>query len=319
MDIYKLFELDEKELRRIIADFIADGQEENLYLDFKTVNSADFTNRDDKKNFAKALSGFANSSGGLIIWGVKAANNSKGIDCACGSSEITPISLFLNKLNRFTGIFVTPIVDGVKHKKIETKQDSGFAITLVPESDAGPHMAKGGKDRYYKRSGDSFYKMEHFDIEDMFGRRKKPKLSLNTSIVREGTISGSQGVSYDYAIIVGIENSGRGIAKYPYLSLKVNKPYKISGFGLNGNGRTGLPQLVKTPRDRKLRFGGNADIVIHPSSILDITRIEVRVHEENMNLVDAHIESEISAEDFRILKETIIVKGTEIIDQIKNV
>ena len=30
-------------------------------------------------------------------------------------------------------------------------------------------MAKLGEDRYYKRSGDSFRKMEHFDLEDMFG------------------------------------------------------------------------------------------------------------------------------------------------------
>lgn len=29
-------------------------------------------------------------------------------------------------------------------------------------------MAKLEEDRYYKRSGDSFYRMEHFDLEDMF-------------------------------------------------------------------------------------------------------------------------------------------------------
>ena len=41
-------------------------------------------------------------------------------------------------------------------------------------------MAKLGENRYYKRSGDSFYQMEHFDLEDMFGRRRKPKLKMSS-------------------------------------------------------------------------------------------------------------------------------------------
>ena len=44
-------------------------KEEGLYIDFKTMSDAPMK-KDDKKNFAKGLSGFANSSGGIIIWGV---------------------------------------------------------------------------------------------------------------------------------------------------------------------------------------------------------------------------------------------------------
>jgi hypothetical protein len=56
--------------RTALQGFI--GQQcEHLLLDFKTVNSASF-NRDDRRSLACALSGFANSSGGLIVWGVDA-------------------------------------------------------------------------------------------------------------------------------------------------------------------------------------------------------------------------------------------------------
>lgn len=314
MNIYELFEqIDESKIRQ----YIDDGQEENLYLEFKTITHADLSWRDDRKNFAKALSGFANSSGGLIIWGVKATKNSEGIDCACGGSEIKSISLFLSKLNEFTGTFVTPIVDDVKHKKIETSNDSGFAITIIPQSDSGPHMADAGEDRYYKRSGDSFYKMEHFDIEDMFGRRKKPKLSLYTDIIPHGKISGPPGTTYQFAVIIGIENTGRGTAKYPYLSLIVKKPYQISGWGLDGNRRTGLPKLVETPRGDKTRFGSNANIVIHPASILNVTTIEGEILESVTTLEDVQIDAEISAEDIRMVKQTVIIPGNEIIAKIK--
>ena len=154
-----------------INDFVSLKQEENLTLDFKTINNANLTNKDDKRNLAKSLSAFANSSGGLVIWGVEAKKNKKGIDCATGLKEIEDIRLFLSRLNEFTGMAVSPIVDDVRHRIIETSANKGIAITYIPESSSGPHMAKMGEDRYYKRSGDSFYRLEHFDLEDMFGRR----------------------------------------------------------------------------------------------------------------------------------------------------
>ena len=124
--------------------------------------------RNDRKNLAKAVSGFANSDGGIIVWGIDARRNANGIDCASGKSEIQNVDLLLIKLNEHTGQAVSPFPDGVMHKPIKTGSSSGFVITLVPASSRGPHMAKLEEDRYYKRSGDSFYRMEHFDLEDMF-------------------------------------------------------------------------------------------------------------------------------------------------------
>jgi hypothetical protein len=68
--------------------------------------------------------------------------------------------------------------------------------TFVPETDGGPFMALFGEQRYYKRSGDSFYQMEHFDLEDMFGRRQKPNLEMIIEPSKVG--NGSE----DYSILV---------------------------------------------------------------------------------------------------------------------
>jgi hypothetical protein len=191
-----------------IAEFIRLGQEENLHLDFKTVSNANLRGNDDKRNLAKSLSGFANSSGGIIVWGVDARKNAQGIDCASASAEIAPVRLFLSRLNELTGDAVSPIVDGIRHKAIETTGDRGFAATLVPESESGPYMAKLGEDRYYKRSGDSFYKMEHFDLEDMFGRRQKPRLQIdlnNLLVPADNT---------QEELRIKIQNVGRAIARH---------------------------------------------------------------------------------------------------------
>src|SRR5215216_5245108 len=146
-----------------VDNYLALSQEENVYLDFKRINRPDLGHADDKKNLAKAISGFANSSGGLIVWGIDARKNPAGVDCATDRVEIEPLSLFISRLNELTSRAASPIVDGVRHKPIVVSGDRGYAVTLVPESDSGPHMAKLSEDRYYKRSGDTFYKMEHYD------------------------------------------------------------------------------------------------------------------------------------------------------------
>jgi predicted HTH transcriptional regulator len=169
MDLPELFE---KFSLATIENYVESSQEEHLLLDFKTISKPDLSNSDDKRNLAKALSGFANSSGGMIVWGVDARKSKPdGPDVAIGSKEIERLGLFLSRLNELSGAFVRPVVDGVRHRTIETAPDRGFAVTMIPESAASPHMALGGEGRYYKRSGASFYPMEHFDIADMFGRR----------------------------------------------------------------------------------------------------------------------------------------------------
>ena len=86
-----------------LDDFISTKQEEHLLLDFKVVNRPDLSHRDDRKTLTKAISGFANSSGGLIVWGIVATKNADGIDCATDRKEINPLPLFLSKLNEHTG------------------------------------------------------------------------------------------------------------------------------------------------------------------------------------------------------------------------
>ena len=79
-----------------IERYIEESQEEHIALEFKTVNHPiynDGNKNDDKKNFSKVLSGFANSNGGIVIWGIKAQKNLSGQDVA---KEKKPIKELLH-------------------------------------------------------------------------------------------------------------------------------------------------------------------------------------------------------------------------------
>jgi hypothetical protein len=58
-----------------IRELVQRKQEETIFLEFKRKShpTKAVLNDDDKKNYSVALSGFANSEGGVIVWGVKAA------------------------------------------------------------------------------------------------------------------------------------------------------------------------------------------------------------------------------------------------------
>jgi hypothetical protein len=285
-----LFEqFDALDLNTINA-YVATAQEEHLSLDFKLVNDPDL-NRVDRKTFATALSGFANSNGGLIVWGVDARKNAQGVDCAVNVQQIDRLGRFITRLNELTGEAVNPLVDGVRHKPIVDGNDRGVAVTIVPESESGPHMAKLGEDRYYKRSGDAFYRMEHFDLEDMFGRRKKPKLVLTSRIDARGL---------DTSIFIGVENVGRGTAKAPYLAFNVTWPFRPSLYG-----QSGLPKL-QDGQHLKYRYGANLGFVIHAGTAHEVARVDLGINSRNEVLPnqDVIIEYEISAEDIQLVRGT---------------
>jgi hypothetical protein len=244
-----------------LQEFVSRRQEENLQLDFKTLAEPNMERGDDKKNLAQMLSAFANSSGGLIVWGIDARPNQDGVDCATALQEIPRVALLLTRLNELDGVAVNPVVGGVRHRIIPAAPDSaaGFAVTLVPESDTGPHMAKMGEDRYYKRSGHKRYRMEHFDIADMFGRRARPNLVLTARSRSNGT-----------EIIFGLKNNGRGVARAPYLAISSQIPFRRSPFGIDGNRNEAIRMLVADSPAPPWRYPATADVIIHPGVTREI-------------------------------------------------
>lgn len=301
-------QIDKEEIER----FILDGQEENLNLEFKTVvhpNYNPYNKEDDKKNISKALSGFANSNGGIIIWGINAKENGKKQDIATDKKPISELTKFLNTLNRLEGEAITPIVIGIEHKKIEISDDYGFIVTFVPASDFAPHMANYANKHYYKRSGDSFYICEHYDIKDMFQRKHSAYLSL---ILKDKQIHQISVDKIQVDLILSLRNTGRNYAKAPLIKVEINHPYKFSDYGLDGNGNIGVFKVRATPRTSQLStYSGGQDILIYPGLEYDIDKIEIEINNNIEELPKLTVDYMIVAENMEktnFLLETIVTK-----------
>lgn len=305
--------------REAIRSYVTSGQQEDLHLDFKTVNDPSM-DRDDRKSLAIILSGFANSDGGIAIWGVDASKDQdNGVDCATAESPIPDLPLFLSRLQNLTGEAVAPLVDGVVHEAIDVGSGSGFAKTLVPPSDSGPHMARAGEGRYYKRSGDSFYRMEHFDIEDMFGRRKKPRLRLATRASIAHFTETPHYSEFMLLIYLSIANDGRGSAKAPFLSVESSAPYAVYTWGIDGNRGFGLPQLKSSRGARAVLYGASSEFVIHPDTTIDVTAVSTKVavpKGDARKVPELNLKYKLAADDVATLQSTLTLTPEAILEEI---
>jgi len=299
-----------------VEEFVTNKREEDLHLDFKTANFPNIDTNYDMKNFSECLSGFSNSDGGLIIWGIKASKNSKGQDVAHDKKPIKELTKFSNHLKRNEGRATTPNIIGIDYKKFEiNKNDEGYLVVFVPPSDRSPHMANLSEKHYYKRSGDSFYICEHFDIIDLIGRNKNPELKFELTPFTIEPVGGREKPYYNIKVNFAISNNTSIIAKYPKLEIIVNHPFQIWEFGLDGNRNSGLKrQFFKTFSSHYI---GGADFVIYPENILEIDCLILPNFCDESNIEQLSIQYKLVCEDMKMITDTLIIEKEKIADFFK--
>lgn len=177
----------EKGFRGLNA-FIENNQEETNYIDFITKqrpNSGKF-DVDDKKNYSKALSGFGNAKGGIVIWGIysKSGKEEFDPDVAKSKKPIIHLKKFITDLNHNCGQLVDPVFHSIENKPIymndEINRDAGFVITYIPNEMNVPYRAICAdlKHEYFIRSGSSIYPLDRQGILDLIFRKVHPELTL---------------------------------------------------------------------------------------------------------------------------------------------
>jgi hypothetical protein len=202
-----------------IDDFILRRESEGLYLDFKrAVTQPGVRGLDDRdaNNLGKAISGFANSDGGIIIWGVDCRAQRDGADVAGAKCPITDTAHFRSLLEACVGRLTAPSHNGVVSSAITIGSGpEGFVVTLIPPSD-NPPVQWLSDSRYYMRAGSSFHPMIHAVLAGMFGRRPPPRLSITVS--RSG-VALDTGDGMQAMAEISVRNEGLGIADGVFVTI----------------------------------------------------------------------------------------------------
>ena len=205
-----------------IDEFISEAASEELFLDFKrSANNGEGSriHVNDRNNLAKAVSGFGNSEGGTIVWGVECSpTNPKG-DVASEKKPIRNPTRFKSWLEGVVSGLTVPAHGGIIHRVIPGSDDTGYVVTLVPMSNQAPLQTVYNK-QYYMRAGSSFEPVPHAVLAGMFGRRPHPRVFHSFLLPPPERLSRTR-ISYTVGFI--LRSVGPGIAKDIYLSFLFQK------------------------------------------------------------------------------------------------
>jgi hypothetical protein len=247
MELHKLENYDIEFIESLIKNEI----EESINVDFK---SADALSKLDakKKEISKDVSAFANSNGGVIIYGVNETNH-----------KASALS-FVNG-NEFTKEWLEQVISSTIQRNIpdlkifpirkDGKIENTIYVVQIPESFEAPHIAKDKK--FYKRYNFESVAMEEYEVRNLYGKKLKSKLILsgyNISYLetegddvkfmcQSGVINDGEIPESDYKVNVYFNNfdslntkihwRADGVGRnYDYTMLSKNR-VKISNIGIS--------------------------------------------------------------------------------------
>lgn len=237
-----------------LDDMIADRASEELFLDFKGSpdnGSGTKLHQADRAKLAKAISGFGNSEGGVLVWGIDCENLPSDGDVAKSKRPLKNPARFKSWLEAAVSGCTLPPHQSVEHRVIPAaaNHSEGFLVTLIPKSVRSPHqcIVEPNRHRYYMRVGSNFEHVPHGVLAGLFGQAPQPRVILKWKNYGGGLSDSDRGLIGSNAIPknapfsnVGLllKNAGICVARDLYVNIIAlspgpNCPIVVSPTGNN--------------------------------------------------------------------------------------
>ncbi|MEZ5992455.1 MAG: ATP-binding protein [Planctomycetota bacterium] len=219
--VAKLLDLEGADLLAAIDDV----RSEAFYVDFKRhVPDGNPRRLSDanRKQLAKAISGFANGAGGVLIWGVECSTTENGwdeIQSVDGVEDGNQLRALLD--DHAHKVTLPPQVAVQSHVTRALPNGKHLVVTHVPKGSTGPVQSLI-TERFHVRSASSFTSVPYAVLAGMFGSSPAPELGL---IVFPGEFArGSDprhGTGFQVKVTIVVQNVGAVAAYDPYVTLRL--------------------------------------------------------------------------------------------------
>jgi len=160
-----------------LQSLINDGETEGLHLECKSPSSPSL-NRDMKVKLATALSGFSNTAGGVILWGVATTpHRHSKLDVISQLEPLGNCASFEKQVRVAIPSLTTPSVlefqtKTIKRRKADTR---GIVVAYIPFTNADP-VLNNLDNIFYYRNSDEFVKAPYELIKRLFAATDVPNV-----------------------------------------------------------------------------------------------------------------------------------------------
>jgi hypothetical protein len=195
----------------VLLQLISLGVQENLELDYKQCES--LQKSDGRKNeISKDVSAFANSAGGVIVYGMKENGHTPtGLDVGYDPSDISK-----EWLEQVINSRIQRRLEGVRINCVNLPKTSPGKVAYVvhiPQSDRAPHQA--ADKRFYKRFNFESVPMEEYEIRDVSHRSAGPDIDLDFAFRPGGVAVALEKAGSEYFAAVNLVAVVRNDAQTP--------------------------------------------------------------------------------------------------------
>jgi hypothetical protein len=248
-----------------IETLISESAPEELFLEFK--RSADdgqgsCLHERDRTHLRKAISGFANSEGGVVVWGIDCSKKADIGDVASAKVPLTNPARFVSWLEGAISGCTVPPVTGVRSISIPISGDLGFVATYIPQSSHAPHQMTG-ESRYMIRAGSNFVPAPHGVVAGLFGKPPHPVVFPN--FILKPIAFKEEYVEAGVSIV--LVNNGQVVAEDLFVSIWTpGAPKSGQRIGIDSEvswprtGALGIDHSWMCPREFRLAPGGFVSI-----------------------------------------------------------
>lgn len=204
-----------------LNELIENQIQESLTLDYK--DSRSLGKNDGKKNeISKDVSAFANSAGGVIIYGIQEENHLP----KCIDEGVDPNEISKEWIEQIIDSRIQRKIDDIQIHSIPVKSDFSRVVYVVeiPQSFRAPHQASDKK--FYKRYNFKSQPMEEYEIRDVSRRSETPKLAIISRILDQKIPLKCYSSHHRFSVIdlsLNLVNQSFEPASYAYVLIYMDK------------------------------------------------------------------------------------------------
>lgn len=205
---------------RELKGLIDDGETEGLHLECKAPHKPSL-NRDLKAKLARAISGFSNTAGGVVIWGLATTKHShSGLDVITQIEPVGSCAMFEKQVRAAFPALTTPSVLNYQVKTIKRRgtDTQGVVIAHIPSTSFDPVM-NNLDNVFYFRSADNLVPAPYELIKRLYAVTDVPDVYPNFT---EALVELQKDGSWKIPIIV--ENRATAFAENVDVSVVIENP-----------------------------------------------------------------------------------------------